>query len=188
MIRKRCIHCKAKLPEGARLKIHEECIAPYADAMQAKSERKQAKAVKAAQMQDRRETKKKLEKLKTIAQLKDDVQRLMNRWVVNVRDKDRPCISCQRHHQGAYHAGHFRSRGSAPQHALNPLNVWKQCAPCNLYLHGNLIAYRQNLIAEIGLENVESLETDNAPKKWTRDELLDLAAMYKLKLKEEKCK
>lgn len=186
MIRKRCIHCKAKLPEGARIKIHAECIAPYADAVQAKAERKQAKAVKAAQVKDRRETKQKLEKLKTIAQLKDDVQRLMNRWIVNVRDKYRPCISCKRYHQGAYHAGHFRSRGSAPQHALNPLNVWKQCAPCNLYLHGNLIAYRQNLIAEIGLNQVESLESDNAPKKWTREELLELATMYKQKLKESK--
>ena len=78
------------------------------------------------------------------------------------------------------------SRGAAPQHALNPLNVWKQCAPCNTYLHGNQAAYRIRLVELIGREAVEALESDNAARKWTREELIAIRDAYKKKLKELK--
>lgn len=142
------------------------------------------KKVRQAKVEERAKVRTRKEAIKTIADLKREAQAALNRWVVKVRDKDRPCISCGRHHDGQWHGGHYLSRGHAPQHALNPLNVWKQCAPCNTYLHGNQAAYRVRLVELIGLRAVEALETDNAPRKWTREELIAVRDEYRAKLKE----
>ena len=179
-----CPHCRGKLETGQR--IHPACIEPWAATQEAKAQRTQAKAQRVAAKADRAETRRRKEAIKTLADLKREAQTALNRWIVHVRDKDRPCISCGRFHQGAWHAGHYLSRGAAPQHALNPLNVWKQCAPCNTYLHGNLIPYRVRLIELIGIDAVESMESDNRPRKWTREELISIRETYRLKLKEMK--
>lgn len=129
LLRKNCPHCRGKLETGQR--IHQACIDPWLEAQQAKKARAAANA-------ERAETRRRKEAIKTLADLKREAQTALNRWIVQIRDADKPCISCGRHHQGQWHAGHYLSRGAAPQHALNPMNVWKQCAPCNTYLHGNL--------------------------------------------------
>ena len=182
--RSRCPFCKSKLETGQR--IHPDCIAPWADAQAEKAKRAEAKMARAAAKADRASIKARKEAIKTLADLKREAQTALNRWIVQVRDADKPCISCGRHHQGQWHAGHYMSRGAAPQHALNPLNVHKQCAPCNTYLHGNLIAYRVRLIELIGLQAVEELEADNAPRKMTRESVIAIRDTYKKKLKELK--
>lgn len=185
--RTRCAHCKAKFtPERPGQIVHVECVEAWTEAQAAKRERAEAKAARAAAKVERAETRRRKEAIKTLADLKREAQQALNRWIVHVRDKDRPCISCGRHHEGQWHAGHYLSRGAAPQHALNPLNVWKQCAPCNTYLHGNQAAYRARLVLEIGQAAVEALEQDNAPRKWTRDELIAIRDHYRQKLKELK--
>lgn len=185
--RTRCAHCKQKfVPERPSQIVHVECVEAWTEAQAAKRERAEAKAARAAAKVERAETRKRKEAIKTLADLKREAQQALNRWIVHVRDKDRPCISCGRHHQGQWHAGHYMSRGAAPQHALNPLNVHKQCAPCNTYLHGNLIAYRVRLIELIGLKAVEELEADNAPRKMTREAVIAIRDTYKKKLKELK--
>lgn len=181
MNRTRCPHCKGKLEHGHR--IHAECIGPWADAQAAKAKRAQAKKARAAAKVERASIRARKEAIKTLADLKREAQTALNRWIVQVRDADKPCISCGRHHQGQYHAGHYLSRGAAPQHALNPINVWKQCAPCNTYLHGNQAAYRMRLVEFIGLPAVEALESDSAPKKWAREELISIRDEYRKKLK-----
>lgn len=181
LLRKNCPHCRGKLETGQR--IHQACIDPWLEAQQAKKERADAKAARMAAKVERASIKARKEAIKTLADLKREAQQALNRWIVHVRDKDRPCISCGRHHQGQWHAGHYLSRGAAPQHALNPLNVWKQCAPCNTYLHGNQAAYRASLVLEIGQAAVEALEQDNAPRKWTREELVAIRDEYRKRLK-----
>ena len=44
--------------------------------------------------------------------------------------------------------------------------------------------YRLGLIARIGQAAVEALESDQEPRKYTVDELIQLKAFYKAKLKE----
>ena len=110
-------------------------------------------------------------------------QEIFNRYI-RERDKDLPCISCGRHHDGQYHAGHFRSTGSAPHLRFNEDNVHKQCSPCNNYLSGNLVQYRSNLIRKIGIDRVEKLEEDNTYRKYTIDDYKKIIEKYKLKLKE----
>jgi hypothetical protein len=54
----------------------------------------------------------------------------------------------------------------------------------NQYLSGNAVDYRIGLIQRIGLERVEALENNNEVHKWTADELREIKAMYRAKLKQ----
>lgn len=110
-------------------------------------------------------------------------QKAFNQFI-RLRDADEPCISCQRHHKGQYHAGHYRSVGSAPNLRFNELNVNKQCSACNNYKSGNIGEYRINLIKKIGIEAVERLEADHTPKKYTIEEIINIKKYYREKCRE----
>ena len=99
-----------------------------------------------------------------------DVQREFNRWI-RLRDAHLPCVSCGRHHQGKWNAGHYLSVGARPELRFEPLNVWRQCEPCNTNLSGNLILYRIELVKRIGAEKVEWLEGHHEPKRYKVPEL-----------------
>lgn len=137
----------------------------------AKAARAERKAKKAA-----------LENLKTRKQHLQELQVIFNSWV-RARDAGQPCISCGRHHQGQWHAGHYRSVGSAPELRFEPTNTHIQCQPCNTHLSGNLIAYRVNLIKKIGLERVEWLEGQHEPKKYTLEEIQRMKAFYRAEIR-----
>lgn len=110
-------------------------------------------------------------------------QQDFNAWV-RVRDAKEPCISCQRHHQGQYHAGHYRSVGANPELRFEPINNNKQCMPCNTHLSGNLINYRINLLQKIGQEKLDWLEGNHKPKHYIINDLKEISKKY-LKLKRE---
>lgn len=129
-----------------------------------------ARKVKADKAEERAQIKTRKEAVKTTGQRKAEAQAAVNHWVVHCRDADQPCISCGRFHQGAWHAGHYRTRGSAPHLALDLRNLNKQCAPCNLHLHGNLIEYRKGLVERYGIAHVEELETDQAGRSYSCDD------------------
>ena len=131
---------------------------------------------------ERVETKKALEKLKTRSDWLKDAQVVFNQYI-RERDKLEPCISCSRHHQGQYHAGHYLSTGARPNLRFVENNVHKQCQPCNTHLSGNLINYRINLIQKIDVEAVVQLETDFEPKKYTIDDLKEIIKIYRNKVK-----
>ncbi|QXI03658.1 recombination protein NinG [Pseudomonas tensinigenes] len=134
---------------------------------------------------ERREIKVRKEKLKSRADHLREAQATFNEWV-RLRDADLPCISCGRHHEGQYHAGHYRSVGANPELRFEPLNVWKQCAPCNTYLSGNLVNYRISLLQGIGAEKVEWLEGPHEPRKYTVEEIRTIKAEYRAKARELK--
>lgn len=144
---------------------------------------KKAKAAISAKTAERKETKAKLEKLKSRADWAREAQAAFNRWV-RLRDAGKPCISCQRHHAGQIHAGHFLSRGARPELAYEPLNCHAQCAPCNTHLSGNIALYRKNLVRLIGPDKVEWLEGPHEPKHFSVDDLKAIRDTYRSKAKE----
>ncbi len=146
---------------------------------------RQEKQRKSFAQRERREIKVRKEKLKTRADHLREAQAVFNEWV-RLRDADRPCISCGRHHEGQYHAGHYRSVGANPELRFEPLNVWKQCAPCNTHLSGNLVNYRISLLQGIGAETVEWLEGPHEPRKYTVEEIKTIKAEYRAKTQELK--
>ena len=131
---------------------------------------------------EREETRARKEKLKSRNDWLNEVQRVFNAYI-RARDGN-ICISCGTQSPDIqYCAGHYRSRGAAPQHRFNEMNVHSQCNHrCNLKLSGNIVNYRPALIAKIGLSAVEALENDNQTRYYTIQELISLKALYRSKL------
>lgn len=150
----------------------------------AMSKRKAEAKRKQADKAERRERKARLEKLKSRRDYEKDLQKEFNKFI-RLRDRDLPCISCGRYHQGQWHAGHYRSVGACPELRFNEDNVHKQCSVCNNHKSGNAIEYRIGLIERIGVERVEFLERkDHPPLKLTIEEIKDLIKVYRAKCRE----
>lgn len=145
----------------------------------------QEKQRKSIAQRERREIKVRKEKLKSRAEHLKDTQTAFNAWV-RARDALLPCVSCGRHHDGQWHAGHYRTVSAHPALRFEPLNVWKQCAPCNTHKSGDLVNYRLELVRRIGEEKVTWLEGPHEPKKYTIEELKALTALYRAKTRELK--
>lgn len=145
----------------------------------------QEKARKSLAQVQRQEIKVRKERLKTRADHLREAQAVFNEWV-RLRDADLPCVSCGRHHDGQYHAGHYRTVGANPEIRFEPLNVWKQCAPCNTHLSGNLVNYRLSLLQRIGAEKLDWLEGPHPARKYTIEEIKAIKADYREKIKELK--
>lgn len=142
-----------------------------------------ALSAEARKKADRKEIRIAKEKAKTRGQWLKEAQAAFNRFI-RLRDNALPCISCGRHHQGQYHAGHYRPTSTSPAIRFHELNVHKQCAPCNDHLHGNLTKYRPALILKIGLESVEWLEQDHPPAHYSILDLQQIKAVYSAKARE----
>ena len=170
----KCKVCKVKFE--ARFFLQKTCIEPKCLAEWQKLER-EAKA-------DKAHSKKKKELKNNDKSYRAKVAQQSFNAFIRLRDNDDPCISCQRHHTGQYHAGHYRSVGAHPELRLEELNNNKQCAPCNNHLSGNIADYRINLIKKIGVEKVEWIEGPHEPKKYTCKQLKEIELLYKQKLKD----
>lgn len=135
------------------------------------------KAEKAAKAIERKADAAQREKLKRRADWLREAQSAFNAFI-RARDVDLPCISCGKHHQGQYHAGHYLSTGARPELRFEESNVHKQCQPCNTHLHGNLVLYRKALIEKVGLAGVEWLEGPHELKRYSVAELRDIKSHY----------
>jgi hypothetical protein len=156
-----------------------ECAAAFG---KQETERKAAK-------KEREETKVRKEKLKRLADWVADAQVIFNKYI-RLRDVGLPCICCGRFPSsdfrlgGDYDCGHYRSRGSAGHLRFHEDNAHAQLKQCNRWGAGRAVDYRIGLIQRIGLERVEALEANNIPHKWTVEELKEIIATYKRKIKE----
>lgn len=108
---------------------------------------------------------------------------------IRARDRNQLCICCDKPLTldavgGGYDCGHYRSVGSAPHLRFDERNAHAQRKQCNRWGSGRAVDYRLGLIARIGLEEVESLESDNTVRKYTIPELQEIISLYRKKLKE----
>jgi hypothetical protein len=145
----------------------------------------EAKARKAIADLGRREIRAARERIKTRGDHTKEAQAAFNEWV-RLRDAALPCISCGRHHQGKYDAGHYRTVGSNPALRFEPLNCHKQCVPCNQHKSGDIVNYRINLVQRIGAEMVAWIEGPHEPRRYTIEELKAIKAEYRAKTRELK--
>lgn len=143
----------------------------------------QERARKSIAERERREIKARKEQLKSRADHLKEAQQAFNEYI-RLRDAEKPCISCDRHHKGKYDAGHYRSVGACPELRFDEDNVHKQCSPCNTQLSGNILEYRIRLIQRIGADRVERLEGPHAPLKLEIEEIKAIKAHYRAKVRE----
>lgn len=145
-------------------------------------EKKIAKGLKIAQKAERKDIRERKKKLQPRSYWIKKAQAAFNKYV-RIRDEREPCISCGRHHDGQYHAGHYLTTGASPELRYHPFNCAKQCAPCNNHLSGNIVHYRPNLIKKIGENSVNWLEGPHQPQKWTVEDLQEIEQFYKEQIK-----
>lgn len=143
---------------------------------------KRIKAEKKAEMEGRKRAAERRQAVKPLSHFRNQAQQAFNDFI-RYRDRHLPCISCGRHHDGQYHAGHFRTTGANPELRFNEDNCHRQCAPCNNHLSGNLINYRPALILKIGQVRFEALMGQHELPKWGRDDYIRIRDEYRAKLK-----
>lgn len=145
----------------------------------------QEKARKAIAQVGRNEIRAAKDRVKPRSQYMREAQQAFNEWI-RLRDAALPCVSCGRHHEGQYHAGHYRTVGANPELRFEPLNVHKQCAPCNNHKSGDIVNYRISLLQRIGAGNVEWLEGPHEPQRYTIESLKKIKADYRALTRELK--
>lgn len=90
------------------------------------------------------------------------LQKLVNRYVVQVRDKDKPCYTCgTRKETIKYDGGHFFTRKARPDIRFELLNIHKQCSvDCNQHGSGMRNEYEAHFIHDYGIEALEELKRE----------------------------
>lgn len=144
-----------------------------------------AKLVKAEKAAEAKQDRAKRESLKTIPHLIKEAQVEFNAYI-RERDKHQSCISCgtslpKEAVGGGFDCGHYRSTGSAAHLRYDERNAHGQCKQCNRWGAGRAVDYRIGLVARIGLEAVEALESDNEVIRWDRDTLRQIKTIYRAK-------
>ena len=173
----RCKHCRKRLDRIGD-KIHSDCLGPWIEANKGKF---REQALKAERKKDR-ECKKVANPPNYLAL----AQKAFNAFV-RERDKDQPCICCGREktqvnglRAHGWDAGHYRSRGAAPELRFDERNIHAQLKQCNRRAF-DTAAYRANLIVRIGLAAVEELEGPHPPKQWRIPDLIEIRDAFKAK-------
>jgi hypothetical protein len=149
---------------------------------------KRAKEQKRAQVIEKREDRVRKEKLKTRSDYIKECQIAFNRYI-RIRDRGLPCICCgvplgADAVGGAFDCGHYRSVGSAPHLRFHEDNAHGQRKQCNRYGGGRAVDYRRGLVERLGVERVERIESDQAPRHYSVDELREMTATYRRKANE----
>ena len=169
----RCKNCKDKFEPKTFLQKYcfkDECMRVFVE----KTKEKAWKEKKQKMQQE----------LETVQDYLKMAQIIFNKFI-RLRDKGQPCISCQKPINGVEHASHYLSAGGHSIVRFNEDNVWVSCYKCNVMLSGNQVEYRKALIKKIGIERVEWLEEHGSEtKRWTKEELREIMAIYKKKCKE----
>lgn len=177
---KRCKSCRE--PFTPSRPLQSACGVQCAIALTNARNDKIRKAEESAQRARHRIAK---ERIKTKGEHAKEAQAAFNEFI-RLRDKDLPCVSCGRHHEGKYDAGHFRTVGGNPALRFEPMNCAKQCVPCNRHKSGDIINFRLELIRRIGADKVDWLEGPHEPKRYTIEDLKAIKAEYRAKVRELK--
>ncbi len=118
--------------------------------------------------------------LETNQTLMKKAQTQFNKFV-RLRDSGKPCISCEKPLINKFDAGHYFSSGGHKSITFDERNCHGQCVHCNRYLHGNLLNYQIGIVKRIGDEIFELTRLSQTSKKYTKDELREIAKKYKQK-------
>lgn len=168
----RCKNCKQKFEQvkfNQKYCLEAECVKVW---------------VAEAKEQNWKKTKKKMQAdIETVQELMKAAQIVFNKYI-RIRDKAQPCISCGSSLTDKFDAGHYFSSGGHKAVTFDEDNVHGQCVACNQWKHGNLIQYQIGIEQRIGGERLIKLhEKAHQSVKYTREELRDLIATYKAKIK-----
>lgn len=178
--KRRCKQCKEYYLAGDMVKVPAGWFCSHDHAV----DFAQNRARIARDKEKRKKLRQDKERIKTRSDWLREAQAAFNKYI-RLRDKDLPCISCDKPNNGSHqrHASHYRSVGAHPELRFESLNVHASCAQCNAIKSGNLVEYRIRLSNKIGAINLTWLEGPHEPKKYTVEEIKEIIKEYKEKIK-----
>ena len=168
---KKCFNCKEEFTPFNTLQkfcLKLECIKVMVESQKLKEWNKKKKRM--------------IEDLKTTSDYLKIAQQVFNKYI-RKRDNGLNCISCNKPCKKE-NAGHYYSQGGHSNVRFSEDNCHLQCEHCNTYLSGNLLNYQLKIKERIGSQKLMELQAiAHETKKWTKDELKEIIATYKQKLK-----
>ena len=95
----------------------------------------------------------------------DNLKTVLHKYIKHVLRKGEPCYTCGKPQNNsdsgaAFHVGHFIPQKQVDPRRFMLINLRMQCYRCNVPMSGMRVEYRERLIKEIGIEQVEWLECD----------------------------
>ena len=122
------------------------------------------KLIKAAEKAIKDDTRKRKKALITRSKWYATLQKLINQYIVRVRDKEKPCFTCGTTSQNIkYDCGHYihAGRGGADRRRFLFINLHKQCSmQCNQFGGGMPEVYAQKIIEVYGPKKLEWLKCE----------------------------
>jgi hypothetical protein len=172
--KRKCAYCKERKPAATMFIRGTQAFCSKEHYIEYQVSNKD-KLVKKGRQIKRKDIAERKKKIKSVNDYAAEAQAAVNLYI-RLRDYNKPCISCGcskvsvfggYRGAGGWDAGHYRSRGAAAHLRFNLLNIHKQCVKCNRDRSGNVVDYRIRLIERIGITAVESIESNNKPRKFT---------------------
>lgn len=181
--------CKAKGCNARFVRLsmkHRACSTECAIIVRAQDK---AEEVRKAAVAERKADNAKREAMKKLGDLRKEAQTEFNRYI---RFRDRlaghGCICCDApldwnstKHGGAVDAGHFVSRGSAPELAFDERNVNAQRKSCNRPGGATRSEFVAGMVRRYGVAVVDELEGPNPPKRFRHDDYRQIKSTYRAK-------
>lgn len=150
----RCKHCKTKFSPKTFLQkfclSNDECIQEFLK--YAKSE-----TIKANDRKRKSEKKVLKEKLKTLSDWKNDLQKEIN-TIVRLIDKGHPCIATGSF-EGKMNSGHYTGIGANQTLRFHLENIWLQSEHSNMWKSGDTLRYQDGIVSLFGKEYLEHLNS-----------------------------
>ena len=118
----------------------------------------------------------------TLEALKKSVMTVCHKYI-RLRDKYKPCISCNAIWNADFQAGHFYKAELYSNLKFNSKNINGQCRKCNLRKDGNEAGYRKGLLERFGVGHVnrldkKALDYRSQDFKWDREKLKEERTIY----------
>ena len=162
-------------PGGLQAFCNIECMSKHAYSKRSKGYEIQRKANKKKLAEQKTS-------LKTNSDWASEAQKAVNLYI-RIRDRGRPCISCDKPDTGKRDASHYRSVGACKQLRFNTFNIWASCHKCNTRLSGNLLEYRIRLIPLLGQDRVDWLESQNEIARYSIEYLKRVKKVFNRRAK-----
>ena len=182
--KKRCKECKELFtPKYSTTQIACSPSCAYAYSKRRQVEIKEENSVSLTKAFEEKSNESKL------ATLLKSVEKYCHEYI-RLRDKYKPCISCDNQWNKDFQAGHYYKAELFSTIKFNELNINGQCRQCNLRKDGNFNEYNLRLPERVGREQFDEitylakLDKHNKTFKWDRQELIKLRNYYKLKIKQ----
>lgn len=168
---------------GVNFVCCQDCAFALSCKVLERNKAKQAAKIKKKIMEDKKVKaaahRKRKQEVKPLKYFQDKLQRLVNQWVVQVRDKGKPCCTCGESNSTVkYDAGHYRTRAACPELRYELTNIHLQCSvKCNQHGSGMRKEYRDFIVAKYGKDHLGWIDGRHEPlskdKDWYIEQIKD---------------